>query len=88
MIVACSELNVDLADYIHLMKNDFHIYLIGHAILKEESLSKFINKGVSIRRIDVGKELFSYIIGTLSASEYNVYGKKSIKKIPFVQGVI
>ena len=80
LIVACSELNIDLADYIHLMKKDFSIYLIGHSILKEESLTKFRNKGVSIRRVDVGKELLGYIIGTLFASEYNVYGKKSIGK--------
>ena len=62
------------------MKKDFSIYLIGHSILKEESLTKFRNKGVSIRRVDVGKELLGYIIGTLFASEYNVYGKKSIGK--------
>ena len=78
LIVACSSLDVDLANYIHLMREDFQIYLLGHNILKEESLSKFRNKGIKIQRIDVGKELLSYVMGTLLTSEYKVYGKKLV----------
>ena len=29
-----------------------------------------------MQRIDVGKELLSYVIGTLFTSKYNVYGNK------------
>ena len=58
------------------MKKDFKIYLLGHEILKEESLSKFRDKGVKVLRIDVGKELLSYVVGTLYTSEYYVYGNK------------
>ncbi len=86
LIVACSEISEDLADYISLIHGDYKIFLIGHSILKENSLKKIRNKKIGIQRIDVGKELLSFVIGTLRTSDYSVYGQNKSQGRSFCSG--
>ncbi len=76
LILACSSLDKDIADYIYLMKEKFKIYLIGHSLLKENSLNKLLKENVDIKKIDVGKELLAYTVGTIMTTDYSVYGRK------------
>ena len=78
LIVACSDLTEDLSDYIYLMPKNFKIFLIGHSLLKESSLNIFRDNEIHIQRIDVGKELISYVMGNIYAKDYHVYGKSKI----------
>ena len=75
LLIASSNLSEDLSDYIYLMNKNFRIYLIGHSLLKQNSLSRFREKKITIQRIDVGQELLSFVIGTLATNDYKVYGK-------------
>ncbi len=86
LIVSCSEMSEDLADYISLINGDYKIFLIGHSILKEFSLNKFREKKVDIQKIDVGKELLSFVIGTLKTASYSVYGKDKLHARSFCSG--
>lgn len=76
LLIACSNLTEDISDYIYLMNSKFRIYLIGHSLLKDNSLKIFREKNINIQRIDVGRELLSFVIGTLATNDYRVYGKK------------
>ena len=75
LIVSCSEISEDLSDYISLIHGEYKIFLIGHSLLKERTLEKLRKNDIDIQRIDVGKELLSFIIGTLQTHDYQVYGK-------------
>ena len=86
LIVACSKLSQDLSDYIWLMNKNYRIYLIGHSLLKKNSLKIFKEKNINIQKIDVGKELLSFIIGTLATKNYDVYGKKINEGISLCSG--
>ena len=86
LLIACSNLSEDLSDYIYLMNKKFRIYLIGHSLLKENSLKIFREKNINIQRIDVGKELLSFVVGTLATNVYEVYGKKVNNGISLCSG--
>ena len=79
LILSCSDFEQDISDFIYLMKDDFRIYLIGHSLLKKDSLSKLRSKNIEVQRIDVGTELLSYITGTLITNDYSVYGTSKYK---------
>nr|WP_075440454.1 hypothetical protein [Prochlorococcus marinus] len=78
LIVACSDLTENLSDYIYLMPKNFKIFLIGHSLLKENALKIFRNNEIYIQRIDIGKELISYVIGNIYSKGYSVYGKNTV----------
>ena len=79
LILSCSDFDQDISDFIYLMKTDFKIYLIGHSLLKKDSLNILRGKNINVQRIDVGKELLAYIIGTIITNEYSVYGSSKYK---------
>ena len=74
MILSCSDFKQDISDFIYLMNKDFRIYIIGHSLLMKDSLRNFRENNIDIKRIDVGKELLSFVIGTLITNGYSVYG--------------
>ncbi len=79
LILSCSNFKQDISDFIHLMNKDFKIYLIGHSLLMKDSLKNFRENNIDIKRIDVGKELLSFVIGTLMTQRYSVYGNTLFK---------
>ncbi len=79
LILACSDLTENLSDYIYLMPKNFKIFLIGHSLLKENALKIFRDNEIYIQRIDVGKELISYVIGNIHSKDFHVYGKNKLK---------
>lgn len=76
LLIASSNLSEDLSDYIYLMNKNFRIFLIGHSLLKKDSLRRFREKNITLQRIDVGQELLSFVVGTLATNDYEVYGNK------------
>ena len=86
LIIACSELTENLLDYISLIHGSFNIYLIGHSILHKNTLNKFKKADINVKRIDVGKELLSYIIGTIQTKDFNVFGNKLKDGVNFCSG--
>ncbi len=86
LIVSCKDLNEDLSEYLSLLPKNFRVYLIGHSLLKEGSLNKLKNHPVLIKRVDVGKELLMYIIGTLMLRNYELYGNNSNKNVTYCSG--
>ena len=86
LILSCSQIDDDISEYSYLMKDNFKIYLIGHSLLKLNSLKKLLNQNIDIKKIDVGKELLNYIIGTIITKDYSVYGSKSINNLKICSG--
>ncbi len=86
LLIACSNLSEDLSDYIYLMNKNFRIFLIGHSLLKKNSLKRFRDKNINIQRVDVGQELLNFVIGTLATDFYKVYGQKVYDGIRFCSG--
>ena len=86
LIICCSTLDEDISDYLTLLPENFRIYLLGHSLLKKGSLEKLKNHPVFIKRIDVGKELLTYVSGNIFLKKYDVYGAKSIENKSFCSG--
>jgi len=86
LIISCSEISEDLSEYISLIHGEYKIFLIGHSILKENSLKKFQNNNIDVQRIDVGKELLSFVIGTLKTNNYDVFGKNTFNEYEVCSG--
>ena len=51
-------------------------------LLKEHSL-KIFRKKYKYSKNDVGKELLSFVVGTLATNVYQVYGKKLIMALVY-----
>ena len=86
LILSCSQLDQDISDYSYLMKDNFKIYLIGHSLLKLNSLKKLLKQNIDIKKIDVGKELLNYVIGSISTKDYSVYGRRTVNNLKIYSG--
>ncbi|WP_320674137.1 NAD(P)-dependent oxidoreductase [Prochlorococcus sp. MIT 1341] len=76
VIISCSDISEDISDFLPLIHKNFKIFLIGHSLLKSGALKKIkANKYIDLQRVDIGKELISYIIGTLATSSYSNFGQ-------------
>ena len=74
IILACSELSEDISQYISLVKGRFSVFLIGHSLLKTNSLEAFQENSIHIQRVDIGSQLLSYVHGTLNTYSHDIYG--------------
>ncbi len=86
VIISASKLEEDISTYIPLLTSKFSIFLVGHSLLKVKALNSFRKAGISIRRLDVGKDLLTYVIGTLQCNNYSNYGKDRIDDQTFCSG--
>ncbi len=86
IILSCSDIGCDISSYIPLIKGEFAVFLIGHSLLKEHSLEKFRNNSIPIQRVDIGKQLLSYVKGTLSTETSDVFGSSDYLKSNYCSG--
>lgn len=87
VLLSTSNLDRDISDFFSLVHKEFNIFVIGHSLLSQKTLfSLNEHRNISIKRVDVGKEIIAYVLGTLMSKDYDVFGSKRVGDQTFCSG--